>query len=51
MRTDHDVALEIEQLGSKVLQLLAKKAEKKKPAAVKLLTAFGKWLDKKLMEP
>jgi len=51
MKNEHDIALEIEQLGSKVLKLLNKNAVEHKPKADRLLTTFGKWLDKKLSEP
>ena len=39
----------LEEIGSKSLKLGSKLATKHEPNAMKLLDAFSKWLDKKLM--
>jgi len=48
MNKDKDISEQLEEVGSKTLQLLEKKYIENEPKAIKLLEAFSNWLDKKL---
>jgi len=48
MKQNKDIPQQLEEVGSKTLQLLEKRYLENEPKAIKLLEAFSNWLDKKL---